>query len=1076
MINNIYDSTNPSNKLLGFLDGHESLSFAKTKLSALIHADNNLSKIYKYKFDLSKIDLISHWFPSHVIPSDRAFFNIKIYKASDLWGADLTTQSAGTRYAAGDDIPTGRKIGDIKDTVTPEYSTKITKLSGRNTSPSELDMTNFPVVVFDPPRNGIYTFVFEELSAKWFQDKIQELKDLSKKYAVGFKFPEFSRALTLTNNSPTAHTITFLTEDPNAGGDYILIPEEYRSLLVKDNFGKLFNITATFEGVPITVGLEPPSDPNDPDTPALDLDLVENDTPISTGNYTSTVAGTIKIQVEFFGAKQYRDRISGKVEAVVKNQLGATKDLLDTAVTKAETSETNAGASSAASITAQGLSEDARDDSVIAKGEAEGFKTAAETAAITAQNASLTSGYSDNKHLTTADLVVPPKAAAGEFEYVIPPTNRVHYFVDTSDVRQDRGGTGDLGWFIMDLPISAVAASIKAGETKSGVFEIMITKKNDGAIPIMIYPEGQNAKIEDVPRKSANFVAPYRIDKAGAYVFTLQRTVNEDDSWNVIQLSGHRDGDLTVTKAEDTYVPIKNIDVAGVTVGDAIPTAGVSVRNRPFRANKTTKVPSSYFVDKFKADKANTRKWLIIDALNAAGFSISDMSQTDYLYYITGGHILANATQASGYILSRGTQIGGDILDSGSQDGGRILQRGNQFGGQILYGGTKIGGHILNYGTQADGHILLGGTQLGGDILANGTQASGYILESGTQLGGDILASGTQFGGTILYRGTQFSGDILYRGTQFGGTILYRGTQIGRSILNRGKAIGTRLGMKVYGGDWSRTSLNNCIFTKDFSCPATIPADLSSVTGYDASAGSDENGTVAEKINWLQGKANQSRWTGIKIFGCFYEDGAILSGIPAETRAKIRPISEMGLPPAPIYKSNTRTFTEDVTKPAVSNDGNDHTVPFAPLSFYNLKKGRYKIEALIMCYPGLNDDHFRMYFSTDSTLDENADTRVIFPEGKGKEIAVIFGDGVYTGATFSQDRNWDHTFSDSDATTLSASTMNTEIEVPTDGLNLLAAFRYSHAYGGELIIGDARNYFRLIKLPSYEPTTEWDAP
>ena len=54
--------------------------------------------------------------------------------------------------------------------------------------------------------------------------------------------------------------------------------------------------------------------------------------------------------------------------------------------------------------------------------------------------------------------------------------------------------------------------------------------------------------------------------------------------------------------------------------------------------------------------------------------------------------------------------------------------------------------------------------------------------------------------------------------------------------------------------------------------------------------------------------------------------------------------------------------------------------------------------------------------------------------------------------------------------------MNTEIEVPTDGLNLLSAFRYNHDYGGELIIGDARNYFRLIKLPSYEETTEWDVP
>ena len=53
-----------------------------------------------------------------------------------------------------------------------------------------------------------------------------------------------------------------------------------------------------------------------------------------------------------------------------------------------------------------------------------------------------------------------------------------------------------------------------------------------------------------------------------------------------------------------------------------------------------------------KADKANTRKWFIIDAGNAAGFSISDISQTDYPYYITGGYILRSGTQTGGSILA----------------------------------------------------------------------------------------------------------------------------------------------------------------------------------------------------------------------------------------------------------------------------------------------------------------------------------------------------------------------------------------------------------------------------------------
>ena len=193
----LYDNTKVENKLLGFLDGHESLNFAKTKLSALIHISTDIPpKIYKYKFDLSKISLISHWFPTHVIPTDRIFFNVKIYKSSDLWLLDSSTPKAGTRYVAGDDIPAGSKIGDIKDTVTPEYSSKITKTTVKKLSSSELDMTDFPVVVFNPPKNGIYTFVFQELSAKWFLDKSAAFKALYEKYVAqaknysdGYSFP-----------------------------------------------------------------------------------------------------------------------------------------------------------------------------------------------------------------------------------------------------------------------------------------------------------------------------------------------------------------------------------------------------------------------------------------------------------------------------------------------------------------------------------------------------------------------------------------------------------------------------------------------------------------------------------------------------------------------------------------------------------------------------------------------------------------------------------------------------------------------------------------------------------------------
>ena len=75
------------------------------------------------------------------------------------------------------------------------------------------------------------------------------------------------------------------------------------------------------------------------------------------------------------------------------------------------------------------------------------------------------------------------------------------------------------------------------------------------------------------------------------------------------------------TESDEKHLtPTRNIDVAGVTVGDAIPTAGVSVRNRPFRANKDTKVVSSLKYEKrvkadasaldAKADKSSTREWL----------------------------------------------------------------------------------------------------------------------------------------------------------------------------------------------------------------------------------------------------------------------------------------------------------------------------------------------------------------------------------------------------------------------------------------------------------------------------------
>ena len=169
-----------------------------------------------------------------------------------------------------------------------------------------------------------------------------------------------------------------------------------------------------------------------------------------------------------------------------------------------------------------------------------------------------------------------------------------------------------------------------------------------------------------------------------------------------------------------------------------------------------------------------------------------------------------------------------------------------------------------------------------------------------------------------------------------------------------------------------RATLFNCIFTKDFSCPATIPSDLSDVTGYDASAGSDQNGTVAEKINWLQGKANQSQWTGIKAFGCFYEDGADLGGMPADVRAKIRPIAEMGKPAVAkrLYK-NLANFgdirIEDITS-------------FTSLGIaYNLKIGyKYSLEIYLSVARGI-DFTFGQIITFRAKIDDLTVLPLTFP-------------------------------------------------------------------------------------------------
>ena len=51
--------------------------------------------------------------PDHLIPSDSAFFKIKVFKYNAKLNAD-TNAAPIQFYVKGDDIPLNRKVGDIK--------------------------------------------------------------------------------------------------------------------------------------------------------------------------------------------------------------------------------------------------------------------------------------------------------------------------------------------------------------------------------------------------------------------------------------------------------------------------------------------------------------------------------------------------------------------------------------------------------------------------------------------------------------------------------------------------------------------------------------------------------------------------------------------------------------------------------------------------------------------------------------------------------------------------------------------------------------------------------------------------
>ena len=102
-------------------------------------------------------------------------------------------------------------------------------------------------------------------------------------------------------------------------------------------------------------------------------------------------------------------------------------------------------------------------------------------------------------------------------------------------------------------------------------------------------------------------------------------------------------------------------------------------------------------------------------------------------------------------------------------------------------------------------------------------------------------------------------------------------------------------GAKIYGGTFNRLKLFNVIFKASFNCPADIPDDIQSMKIASPQTAFDRAWNT--RIDDIQGKANTVTWPNCQAEGCFYEDGAILTGLPPYLRDMIRPIAEMGLPP-----------------------------------------------------------------------------------------------------------------------------------------------------------------------------------
>ena len=528
-----------------FTDGH--FTVQKSKDLGL----TALAKGTKYTFNVRDIPLISHWLPEHLIPSDgKNFFQTVILKTADIGVND--------RYIQQDfddkKIPDNRKVGDVK-----------LEAKSKASDGAILDISSFPIVDFTPEFNGIHTITFEELSVKWFQDKMQELKDLSEKYAEGFTFPvskttsvryDFSGNKTEHLEAEISNELVRL--DGNTDRISLLKQE---TAVFKGEFTPANNANPSVQLVPLNnaqraaqLNLNPPA--QTPINEWLDING-HSDGNILEADYTASEAGTLVVTVTLKGSKQYRDELSEKlkniaqdVEDAITAKIATTVTDLNTAVTDATSAKTDAETAKTDAETAQGAAETAQGKAETAQGAAAISAAASDISARSSRAASLAGGgWADHRDLSTDDLTHPAGVGTQEYQFVIPDINLVQYFVDTSKARLDLAGRANLTEFIMDLPDPVAAVPVTGGDDEGQIFSVMIVKKNEDGIPIKVYPEGTNVTI-DGKDKVGGFVVPYDIAN-NAYVLTIQLERNADgtrkkdtnnvdipDNWKVISLGG----------------------------------------------------------------------------------------------------------------------------------------------------------------------------------------------------------------------------------------------------------------------------------------------------------------------------------------------------------------------------------------------------------------------------------------------------------------------------------------------------------------------------------------------------------